>query len=614
MARTKAPGSDTTDLILGRMDKANDSAQVESVSARVGELRDLNSEQIESRTTIRDILDGGTNGLRAIIGKDFKSKDPRVPAANLMLSGLTGLAQKTGAIPEVKVDPPSGNDSDNARQRAERRARIVAGYDHAAKVPLLGPQMARWCPAYGFTPLVVEQGRTHNDDPYPRAVVRDPYMAFPGQWGNDQQPDDIAFLHMMPPRTLAERFPAHDQAIRAAVRANSSWPSLFGTTGSPTTSSMQRQGWQSQSGGGIEVYEYHNIDGIWWVLPESNILLDFTPNPISRPSFYIVKRFAFNKLVGQYDHVIGLMAAMARLNVLSVIAAEDETFAETNVVGELQQGSKYIRGRNAVNVLRPGSTVERMQGMTNPQVFTQIDRLERQLRVTAGYPVTDDAESPNSYVTGRGLEELTQSVDREVNEYFTVYRDGYEELDSRRLEWDEKVYGSKQKTLNGTLKGSGFEERYTPESTIKGQWLTRRDYGAMASMDDPQKVVALLNFYQNDIIDADTVREHVPGLGDITRISERVRQKQLEGVMVEFLSARAQQGDTASMRAVIGMLRDSDIKDTLEEIFLPDEEEQQAAQAQTQAPAPETGPPPDVQGALARMTAGGAQLGTQVQQ
>lgn len=602
MAKGAAASSDTADLILGRMDKANDEEQVAIVSERVTELRELNSEQEESRTIIRDILDGGSNGLKAIIGKDFQSKDHRIPAANLMLSGLTRLAQKTGIIPEVKVDAPSGNDSDRARERAERRARIVSGYDHVGKLQLDGPQMARWCPGYGFTPWVIEQSKTPKGDTFPKARIRDPYMAFPDQWGTEQQPNDIAFLHTLPLKDLVSRFPEHEKALRAVANSHSS---ISGAT----TPAANHQGWESQSGGGIDVYEYHNIDGTWWVVPEKKLLLSFSPNPLSRPAFYVAKRFSFNKLIGQYDHVIGLMSAMARLNVLSVIAAEDAVFAETNVSGELAQGHNYKRGRNAVNYLRPGSQVERMQTQVPFELFQQIDRLERQLRVTSGYNVTDDAQSPNSFVTGRGLEELEQGIDNEIQEYFTVYQDTFQELDSLRLEWDERVSGGRQKTLNGVLKGSGFEEKYTPDSAIDGDWMTRRDYGAMASLDEPRKVVALLNFMQNDVIDADTVREHVPGLGDINKIAERVRQKRLEEVMMQFLSARAEQGDLAAMEAVVGMLREGDVKDVLEGVFLPEEEEQQA---QAQQPAqPQGGAPPDVQTALARMTQGGPNLGVQ---
>lgn len=598
--------TDTFDLVVGRMQKASDQDQVNKVALRVEELRHMNSDQLGNRALIRDILDGGVSGIRAIIGEDFRGKDPRVPAANLMLSGLTKLAQKIGKAPDTKVDPPSNTDSDTARKAAEKRVRLVAHYDHAAKVALATHQMARWTPGYGFTPFVIESAKDLNGDPYPHAAIRDSFNAFPSQWTASQQPRDIAFLHKMGPRELIERFPEHAESIRAVAKGQGLSGQIVSGTAASHTNHM---GWESQQGSGVEVYEYINEDGTWWVLPEQKLLLSFSANPISRPPFYVFKRFAFNKLIGQYDHVLGLMAAIARLNVLSIIAAEDAVFAETNISGELVGGNQYQKGRNAFNFFTPGTQVDKMQSRVPFELFQQIDRLERQLRVTTGYSVQDDGQSPNSFVTGRGLEELQSGVGAEIQEYFAVFEDGFQELDSRRLEWDEKLHGKRKKQMSGVSKGAGFSESYTPASTINGNYQTRRAYGAMAELDEPTKVVTLLNFLQNQVIDEDTVRENVAGLEDHTKIAERIRQNRLENITMQFLTARAEQGDVASMEAVVGMLRDGDIKTIMEDVFIPEEQEQQLAAQQPEQVA--AGPPPDVTTALARMTQAGPTLGAQ---
>ena len=60
----------------------------------------------------------------------------------------------------------------------------------------------------------------------------------------------------------------------------------------------------------------------------------------------------------QFHHVIGLMANMAKINVLSVIAMEDAVFTETNIIGEIESG-QYKKGRFAVNYLTPGSQISK---------------------------------------------------------------------------------------------------------------------------------------------------------------------------------------------------------------------------------------------------------------
>ncbi len=84
-------------------------------------------------------------------------------------------------------------------------------------------------------------------------------------------------------------------------------------------------------------------------------------------------------------------------------------------------------------------------------MFTQIDRIERQLRVGSSYPVSDDAISPNSFVTGRGLQELLSSVDLNVKEYQLSLKTAMEELDYKRLEMDEALNGQTKNLWQVTL-------------------------------------------------------------------------------------------------------------------------------------------------------------------
>jgi hypothetical protein len=144
------------------------------------------------------------------------------------------------------------------------------------------------------------------------------------------------------------------------------------------------------------------------VIPESNLLLAYTPNLLSRPQFRIVKRFAFDELVGAFDHALGVMANMARLALLATIAVEDTVMSETNIIGDLR-GDKYRRGRNSVNILAPGSTVAKMNSHVPFEAFNMIDRMERQLRLIANHSSQEDGESSLNFATGEGLRELAAS-------------------------------------------------------------------------------------------------------------------------------------------------------------------------------------------------------------
>ena len=566
-----------------------DQSKIDDICSRVYELKRINDPARRERQRIRDIMNGGPKAVTALLGNKAVASNDRLPVANLMLSANTRLAQKLGRKPDSKVDPPFVTDSERALKAAEKRGRIVETLDTISKLDMLLPQVGRWLPGYGFVCWEVRQGYAANGDPYPIRELWDPYATLPGEWGAGQQPGDVALCQTIAPSTLARMYPEHADKI-------------LDKRGGITHDGGYRGGeasWTQQSGGGIEWYRYLNREGSWCVLPEKGLLLSHVPNILSRPTFHVMKRFAFDALVGQYDHVIGLMAAMARLNLLLIIATEDSVMAETVIVGDLAQGNQWHRGRNAVNFLMPGSSADRMNTRVPFEAFNYMSNLERQLRVVAGYAVTDDAQHPGGgWATGQGLQELKSEVNLEVREYFTVIQDGLVELDAICLEWDERHYGPLQKTMYGVQQGAPYEETYTPASAIKGNHRTRRVYGAMAGVDEPTKILTLLQLLQGELIDDITAMEQIDGLENHTKIRERIRYTKAEKVVTETLLAMAAQGDPKALAAAIEMLPESDWKELLTGIFLEQQDEQPMPM---EAPPSE---PEDVGTVLARLSAG----------
>ena len=328
---------------------------------------------------------------------------------------------------------------------------------------------------------------------------------------------------------------------------------------------------------------------------ENNKIIDFIPNPLkSGPMFVVAKRFAFDQMQSQFQHVIGLMANMAKINILGTIAMEDAVFTETNIVGEIESG-KYRKGRFAVNYLAPGSSVSKPVNNLPYQLFQQVDRLERHLRLGSAYPVSDDGQSPNSFVTGRGLEELGQSASMHVREYQVILREALQEVDAKRLEFDEVMYPNKRKPIAGMHKGTAYKESYTPSSDISEMYKTRRVYGVMAGFDEPQKVITGLQLKQQGIIDTQTLQENLDGLDNITNIQNRINSEKAESVLFESLMAQAAQGNPkATMAAAEIRKNPAQMTKILDKFYTAEEEtspEEEAiigaAQQQPQGP---TGP------------------------
>ena len=563
------------------------------------------------RSRIRDIMNGGEAAVKALLGNQVNVEYHELPAPNLFLTALERFAQKLGRSPDIKVDIINEKDSERARKKSEKLERIVVSYDKYQKLHKQLPQVGRWLPGYGFVAWTIGHKRDKDGNPYPYAELRDPFTCYPGIFGNDQQPKELAIISRVPHTVLAEQYPEAKQYIFAQEENDNGFQNPY----SALLDSTDRAGsWANSTGHGKVVVEYRDKEGTYIFLPENKKIIDFMPNILkSGPCFVVAKRYSFDQMQSQFQHITGLMANMAKINILGTIAMEDAVFTETNIVGEIESG-KYRKGRFAVNYLTPGSQVSKPVNNLPYQLFQQVDRLERHLRLGAAYPVSDDGQSPNAFVTGRGLEELGQSASLHVREYQTVLGDALEELDAKRLEYDEAMFGSTRKPLAGFHKGTSYKENYTPNSDISEVYTTRRVYGVMAGFDEPQKIITGLQLYQQGIIDKQTLQENMDGLENITKIQNRVNKERAETVLFETLMAQASQGDQKALVAAIEIRKNPQrMSEILDKYYTaegeePSEEELALLNAQAQqAGAVPQGPPPGLAQVLSQVAQQGGQ-------
>ena len=534
----------------------------------------LTQERQVQKARIKAILNGGADGIKALLGNTMETSDADLlPAPNMLQSGIDRLAQKVSGIPQVRVDVPNDRDSSRAKMRAEKLERIVTNYDEKQGLLEQLQQAARWLPGYGYCAWVITTKVDTNGFIYPSAELRDPYDTFPGNFGPDQQPREMAVLRRVPRYKLAQIYPEFaNEILKKDEDAEEAQPD----TATPFLSyeNNREQGWEDNTYSGVRIIEYYDQGGTYVVFPERNMILDFIPNVLSTPPFVFMKRVSFDQLKGQYDHVIGLMAMMAKINIMSAIAMEDSVFTETNISGEIESG-QYRKGRFAVNYLAPGTQVSKPMNNMPYQLFQQIDRLERQLRMVGGYPVTDDSQSPNSFVTGAGLSELNSTMSLMISEYRDIIKSAMVQMDAKRLEMDVVLsysQGISKKPMAGFLNGAAFSENYNVLQDIGGDFRTRRIYGVMAGFDEPQKIVTGLQLLQAGVIDVETLQDNIDGLENIAKVQERIRKNKAEQVLFDSILARSAQGDPAATMAAIAIYEyPNAITDIMKQFYTPQE-------------------------------------------
>jgi hypothetical protein len=528
-----------------------------------------------SKARIKAILNGGPDGIKALLGDTMETSDADLlPAPNMLQSGIDRLSQKISGVPNVRVDVPNDADSTRAKVRAEKLERIVTSYDEKQNLNLQLAQASRWLPGYGFAAWVISTKRDKNGYYYPSAELRDPYDTFPGSFGPDQKPRELAVVRRVPRYKLAQIYPEFANDILKIDEDDTGQEYQDYATPFMSYDTNREQQWEDNTSQGVRIIEYYDQGGTYVIFPERNLILDFIPNVLSTPPFVFVKRVSFDMLKGQYDHVIGLMAMMAKINIMSAIAMEDSVFTETNISGEIESG-QYRKGRFAVNYLAPGTQVSKPQNNMPYQLFQQIDRLERQLRLVGGYPVTDDAQSPNSFVTGAGLQELNGAMSLMINEYREIIKHGLVEMDAKRLELDTILSYSNnitKKPMAGYLNGTAFSENYQPLTDIGGDYRTRRVYGVMTGFDEPQKIVTGLQLLQAGVIDVETLQDNIDGLENIQKVQERIRKNKAENVLFESILSRSAQGDSAATMAAIAIYENPNaITDIMKQFYTPEE-------------------------------------------
>lgn len=543
------------------------------IVSRIDTIRNLHVDS--DRDRIRAVMNGGARGIQAVMTWDSKNpaKDAAdlgidLPTANIMWSGLEKLAQRIGRAPTLKTDMLPIRDTSTAREKAEKRQRIVTGWDEMSRMEMQYPQIGRWLPGYGFTFHKIKEAM-YGGVPYPVAELRDPYDVYPGWWGPGQQPDEAVAVRSVPEHLLRKIYPNYTGKKKKTTTGTVKWST---------------RGWSGQAPGEIEVVEYMNPQGSYVVTVDSEQILSMIPNPLkSGPAFVFTKRFGFDQIKSQYTHTFGLMAMMAKLNLLGLIGAEDSTFKEVNVFGELTS-NEYEKGRDAINFLEPGARVEKPTGDQVNQTWQAINILERQFRIVAGYDVQQDAISPNSFATGAGMQELQGSADNNVREYQTAIRHSVELIDRKRLEWEDEMHASQTKRVFWYEGSASFEEEYTPNVDINGDYRTRRVYGAMATFDESAKLLAGLQLLGARVIDRRTLQENLDGLENVSLINERIDQDMAKEQLLGAIGMRAQQQDPAATMALVEIMdKPKGTVETLKKLFTPQEPEmspEEAAMAQ----------------------------------
>jgi len=335
---------------------------------------------------------------------------------------------------------------------------------------------------------------------------------------------------------------------------------------------------------------------------------------------------------GQFDDVLWVFAAKARLALLSLEATQKAVEAPIALPQDVQE---FTFGPDAILRSQSPERIKRV-GLELPQsAMVENKVLDDELKMGARFPEARAGQVDGSVVTGRGVQALMGGFDQRIKVAQSMLGSAVADALSMALEMDEKVWTNARKHVHASVNGSPYELKYTPSKDIKGLYSVTHEYGVMAGLDPNRALVWGLQALGANLISKSFLRRNLPVNLNVSEEEkvidvEKLREAAMMSVQQysQTLPMIAEQGgDPQKVIQTISTLIDerkkgTPIEEAIERAFTPEEEPQVSpagvapgpAAAEAQPPgagvSPGGGPPQRGQQNMQQLLAGLSNRGT----
>ena len=525
---------------------------VEEISTRVRYLRRESQERDQRWTDVREVRKGNINKVfPGLFPEDY----PKPMVANFIDIAARDVAEVIAPLPAFNCNATNAV-SDRARQRADKRTMIVAGYRDQSRLQTNMFTGADRYITYGMVPFVVE---IDYEKKTPIIRVDDPYSSYP-EFDRFGRLQSYTKRYLKTIEDLCMEFPEHESVIRGRYR----------------------QGGQNAQ---LDLIRYHDKDQTVLFLPErKDFVLAKSKNPIGKIMVVCAIRPGIDShetMRGQFDDVLWVQVARSRFATLSLEAAQKSVqapFALPADVNVLEIGpDSTIRSAQPEKIRRVDLNVP-------PGLFQESSALDQELRVGARYPEGRLGQQSGSIVTGRGVEALMGGFDTQVKTAQNVLAGAFRDVMELCFMVDEALFGNVEKTVRGVDAGSPYEITYTPSKDIAGEHIVDVTYGLMAGLNPNQALVFGLQARGDQLISRDFLRRQMPWEVNVTLEEQKIEIEKMRDALISAVSgyaqaipALAQQGGDpgevlTKLAAIIeGRAKGRPLEDIVTEAFAPPE-------------------------------------------
>jgi hypothetical protein len=483
-------------------------ADIQQIAARVKQLREKARER-DSRWS--DVLEVRKGNINKVFPGLFPDDYPKPMVANFIDIAARDVSEVIAPLPAFNCSA-TNSVSDRARQKADKRTMIAAGYRDQSRLQVQMFTGADRYVTFGLLPILIEIDYERKT---PIINIDDPIGSYP-DFDRFGRLVSYTKRYTKTVADLVRDFPEHESVIRGRYN---------------TTNDLSR----------MDMYRYHDKDTTMLFLPErNNFVLAETPNPIGKIMAVMAVRPGLDsnsEFRGQFDDILWVQVARSRFATLSLEAAQKSVQAPYALPADV---NVMEIGPDATIRSASPEKIRRVDLNVPPGLFQESAALDQELRVGGRYPEGRLGNMSGSIVTGRGVEALMGGFDTQVKTAQTVFAQALTQVMGLCFEVDEKIFKNARKTVRGMDAGAPFEVEYTPAKDIAGEYVVDVTYGLMAGLNPNQALVFGLQARGDQLISRDFLRRQMPWEINVTMEEQKIEVEKMRDSLLAAVSGLAQ--------------------------------------------------------------------------
>lgn len=492
---------------------------ISRIAKRVEALRRHYAERDARHQKVYDVRTGKIDNLQPGTMPDVW---PKPIVANAIDVAARQMAENLAPLPAINCANGIVS-SDKQRKFVAKKTKIAHHYVENSRLRAKMAQGCDWWLTYGSLPFVVEPDF---ETGFPTIRIDNPMRAYPAY---DLQGRLISYTKVWREEAwrLADKFPMHAAQILGR---------RYGPTSEVQPDSL------------LECVKYCDKGSYVLYLPErSNLVLADMPNPFGKVPVAIAQKPSYDDQErGQFDDVIYPYLARARMAMLGLQATQRNVRAPLAIPPDIQ---KVPFGDDAILRTREPEKIRRITTDMPVHAFQQEAVLQEEIRQGTRTPAAATGDVQASIITGKGVEALNGGYDTQIATGQHHIGHALEQALAMCFEMDQKFWPNLEKSIQGMANGTPFNEKYTPQRDINGDYTVNVSYGFAAGMNPNQALIFLLQLRGDQDISRDFLQRQLPMDIDVNAMQAQIDNEQVtdalkQGVFSMLASAgiMAQQG------------------------------------------------------------------------